>query len=116
LIGHGESKHAKFYGEKLSPSIDCYVDGLENEKLYRSYGLSEPGSFKEGVPADLFRSAFKTMRRGHMQGKTLGNASMIPGSFIVDRIGTIQWIHYNKHAGDHPTLESILEGAKKLSI
>lgn len=50
---------------------------------------------------------------GH--GKTLGNRAMIPGSFIIDEKGTIQWIHYNKHAGDHPKLENIVQAGKTLS-
>ena len=58
----------------------------------------------------------KTTLRGHVQGLNLGNAAKIPGSFIVDKKGLIQWVHYNKHARDHPKFEEIVTAGRKISL
>jgi hypothetical protein len=39
---------------------------------------------------------------------------MLPGTFIVDKHGIIQYTYYSKHAGDHPDIADLIAVANPL--
>lgn len=39
---------------------------------------------------------------------------MLPGTFIVDQQGIIQYAYYSQHAGDHPRIDDLIEAANAL--
>jgi hypothetical protein len=43
-----------------------------------------------------------------------GDVRMLPGTFIVDRQGRVQFAHYSKHAGDHPEISTLLKATAAL--
>ncbi len=109
-IALGEPKHAVRYCGQLAPSIDCYCDGKETA-VYTAYGL-EQGGATSFLNASLLKASVRAMSAGHRQGKATGDVKMLPGSFIVDGAGIIQYAYYSQHAGDHPDLERLLSSIK----
>lgn len=104
-IALGEPKHAQRYCPALAPSIHCYCN--QTMELYFAYGLRRAEAksiFKPG----LWMSATRAVLKGHVQGEATGDIAMLPGTFVVDQQGIIQYAHYNAHAGDHPHIPDLL--------
>lgn len=51
---------------------------------------------------DVLKAGFKALTRGNMQGKAIGDVMMLPGTFLIDTDGIVQYAFYSKHSGDHP--------------
>ncbi|MBL8118364.1 MAG: hypothetical protein JNJ78_12595, partial [Anaerolineae bacterium] len=43
------------------------------------------------------------------QGAATGDINMLPGTFIIDRSGVVQYAYYSKYAGDDPSIETLLQ-------
>jgi len=109
-IALGKPKHARRYCGQLSPSIDCYCDD-EETAVYTAYGL-EQGGTTSFLNAGLLKASVRAMSAGHRQGKATGDVRMLPGTFLVDGNGCIQYAYYSEHAGDHPDLGKLLAAIK----
>jgi peroxiredoxin len=109
-IALGQPKHAQRYCGQLAPSIDCYCDG-EETAVYTAYGLEQGGTTSILNPG-LLKASVRAMSAGYKQGKATGDVRMLPGTFIVDGDGRIQYAYYSEHAGDHPDLDRLLAAIK----
>lgn len=69
---------------------------------------------KQLASLGVLAATARAFSRGSVGGRIIGNAKMMPGSFIVDRAGNVVWTHYNEHIGDHPSFDKILEVARQL--
>ena len=103
-VGIGETKHARRYCGKLAPSIDCFTN--EDTAVYGTYGLKQ-ASMGQLLNPGMLKAAMRARSRGHSQGKATGDVKMLPGTFIVDADGIIQYTYYSDHAGDDPDLEEL---------
>ena len=103
-VGIGESKHARRYCGKLAPSIDCYTN--QDTAVYGTYGLKQ-STLGQLLNPGLAKATARAMARGHRQGKATGDVKMLPGTFIVDTDGIIQYTYYSDHAGDDPDLKEL---------
>ncbi|SRR5690606_13339197 len=108
----GEPKHARHFCGKLAPSITCFTD--ETTLPYETYGLQQ-GKRGELMSPAVVAASVRALARGSSQGKPIGDAKMLPGTFIVDRQGVIQYAYYSKHAGDHPRIDDLIAAAKALA-
>jgi peroxiredoxin len=111
-LGLGKPKHARLFCGKLAPEISCYTN--EDTKLYRTYGLGHGRSLKQALGPAMWKAVMRATLRGHRQGKATGDIKMLPGTFIVDKQGVIQFARYSKHIGDHPDISQLLQAAEKL--
>lgn len=112
VVAQGEPKHIERYCGKLAPSVEC-IARMDTE-AYTAYGLQQAG-FSEIVSLNTFKNVVKTISSGHTGGQVIGDARMMPGSFIIDRGGVVRWAYYSKDVSDHPPAELILQQAKTLS-
>ena len=112
-VGLGEPKHARRYCDKLAPSITCYSN--KTPELNHEYGLTQGGLGQLLSPSVLAAST-RAMRAGHHQGQATGDVKMLPGTFIVDQEGIIQYAYYSSHAGDHPDLSKLMRGVKVTAL
>lgn len=103
-VALGEPKHAERYCGSLAPSIDCYCN--KTAEVYEVYGLQRAGLTGLLNPG-MATAALRAASRGHVQGKPTGDVKMLPGTFIVDKEGLIQYAYYSSHAGDHPDLTAV---------
>ena len=103
-VGLGKPHHAAHYCDKLAPGITCHVDNQKD--VYATYGLGQAG-LSSLLNPKLGLAAARAAARGHVQGKATGDVKMLPGTFVVDQNGRIQYAYYSSHAGDHPDLTAI---------
>lgn len=107
----GQPKHAERYCGTLAPSMTCLTD--ETTVPYQVYGLQQ-GKLMELMSPAVLTASVRALRRGSSQGKTIGDAKMLPGTFIVDQQGIIRYAYYSKHAGDHPDIAALISAANTL--
>ena len=107
----GQPKHAERYCGKLAPGITCLSD--ETTAAYETYGLQQ-GKLNELISPAVIAASVRALTRGSSQGKTIGDAKMLPGTFIVDQQGIIRYTYYSKHAGDHPDIAALIAAAQTL--
>lgn len=50
------------------------------------------------------RAAIRATLRLKMQGATTGDPMRLPGTFIVDTSGYLQYVYYSRHPGDNPSI------------
>ena len=109
----GEPKHAERYCGKLAPHLDCYADN-KNDGYY-AWGL------RQGTAGEFFsqslnvlKASAKAFAAGHVQGAATGDTRMLPGTFIIDRQGVVQYAYYSQYAGDDPEINVLVNEAHRL--
>lgn len=105
-VGLGQPRHARRYGDRLAPSVDCVT--TEEPVLHATYGV-ERGNVLRMIAPDAMMAGARAAARGQKQGTTTGDAQRLPGTFIVDAGGIVRYTYYSKHAGDHPDLPALLQ-------
>lgn len=110
-VAMGMPKHAERYCGNLAPSMTCLTD--ETTLPYQTYGLQQ-GKLNELISPSVVVASIRALARGSSQGKTIGDAKMLPGTFIVDQQGIIRYTYYSKHAGDHPDMAALIAAANTL--
>ena len=110
-VAMGEPKHAERYCGKLAPSITCLTN--ETTMPYQTYGLQQ-GKLGELMSPAVVVASVRALARGSSQGEAIGDVKMLPGTFIVDNQGIIQYAYYSKHAGDHPKIADLIAAANTL--
>jgi len=74
---------------------------------YKAYGLKR-GNVLEVMGPAAWRRGREAARKGHRIERIEGDAFQMPGTFIIDRSGTVRYAHYAKHSGDHPPLSEVV--------
>lgn len=110
-VAMGEPKHAERYCGKLAPSITCLTN--ETTMPYQTYGLQQ-GKLGELMSPVVVVASVRALARGSSQGEAIGDVKMLPGTFIVDRQGIIQYAYCSKHAGDHPKIADLIAATNTL--
>lgn len=95
---------AAFCGSR-APSVTCLCDA--GRGAYAAYGLGR-GSIMEVMGPQAMVAGARAALGGHMQGTTVGDPMMMPGTFAVDGKGIIRAAHYARHSGDQPDLAAML--------
>lgn len=104
-IGLGQPKHARRFGDKLAPSVECVTH--EEPVLHATFGI-ERGNMIRMIAPDAIKAGARAAARGHVQGQATGDSQRLPGTFIIDAKGIVRYAHYGKFAGDNPDLTSLL--------
>ncbi len=104
-VGLGQPKHARQFGDRLAPSVDCVT--REEPALHAGYGIGR-GNMLRLIAPDAIKAGMGAAARGHTQGQATGDAQRLPATFIVDASGIIRYAHYGKFAGDNPDLTTVV--------
>ena len=104
-VGLGEPKHARHFGGKLAPSVECLTN--EEPTLYEAFGI-EKGNMLRMLAPDALAAGARAAREGHRQGTATGDQQRLPGTFIIDAQGIVRYAYYGKHAGDQPDLAELV--------
>ena len=105
-VAIGQPKHARRYCGKLAPSLDCYTN--QETDVYQTYGLRQ-GGLGQLLSFGVMKAGMRANVAGFRQGKATGDVKMLPGTFIVDTEGIIQYAYYSRHVGDHPPISNLLQ-------
>jgi peroxiredoxin len=108
-IAQGKPAHAARYCGDLAPSTTCLVD--EGTNAYNLYGLGRGGMMQLMGPK-VFTSGMRAVMNGASVGEVIGDPLMMPGTFIIDRAGTVRYAYYSEHAGDHPHIDTLIRAAQ----
>lgn len=111
-VGLGQPKHARQFGDKLAPSVNCITN--EEPELHAAFGIGRANLLRLLSP-DALKAGARAASRGHTQGQATGDAQRLPGTFIVDVQGIVRYAHYGKHAGDNPDLSEVLQEWARMS-
>jgi hypothetical protein len=104
-VGLGQPKHARQFGDKLAPSVECVT--REEPVLHATYGIGK-GNLLRLISPDAIRAGARAAAQGHRQGEATGDTQRLPGTFIVDSNGIVRYAYYGKYAGDNPDLPELL--------
>jgi peroxiredoxin len=111
-VAMGEPKHAARYCGELAPSLSCLVN--ETSAPYNAYGLQQAG-LGEFFNANVAKNGQKALQNGATVGQIIGDPRMMPGNFLIDQRGVVQWAHYSKDVSDHPTISEIIAAASTIA-
>ena len=104
-VGLGQPKHARHFGDKLAPSVECITN--EEPELHATYGVERANMLRLIAP-DAIKAGARAASKGHTQGQATGDAQRLPGTFIIDASGIVRYAYYGKYAGDNPDLSALL--------
>ncbi|MCW3061574.1 MAG: alkyl hydroperoxide reductase/thiol specific antioxidant/Mal allergen [Capsulimonas sp.] len=112
-IGQGDPKTGKAFQILLSLPYPLLVTGNDLAP-YQAYGLDR-GTFSQLFGWRSFvRGAIATLR-GHFIGRLSGNGFQMPGTFVIDTGGRIQFVHRHAYASDNLSNDILLRELDKLS-
>lgn len=96
---------ARAFCGRHAPSVTCLCDASKH--AYAAYGLTRAG-LREVFGPEVVAAGIRATLGGHVQGRTVGDPMMMPGTFAIDQAGIIHAAHYARHAGDQPDLRAML--------
>ncbi len=108
-VAMGEPKHNQRYCGTLAPGVTCLTD--ETTAPYAAYGLGRGRVFGELMSPGVMAAGARATRKGYLPGQPVGDVTILPGTFIVDRQGSVRYAYYSAHAGDHPAIEALISAA-----
>lgn len=97
-----------------------FIEGFREHTGYEGVVFTDP-SLKVFQAANLIRgvastfglqslkSGFKSMRAGHRQGRTQGDALQQGGALLVSTAGQVLWAHQSQSGGDNVSVDTLLE-------
>ena len=112
-VGQGDPKTGKAFQILMDLPYPLLVCG-DDLSAYAAYGLGR------GTVGQLFgwrsvvRGAIATLQ-GHRIGKLSGDGFQMPGTFIIDTAGVVQFAHRHKNASDNLSSDVLLRELAKIS-
>ncbi len=111
-LGIGQPKHAQRVCGRRAPAMLCLAN--ESTTTHESYGL-ERGTAATMLSPKTVLAGTKATLAGHLALEApTGDPWMMPGTFVVDRQGVIQYAFYSQNPGDHPALTDLMRVAQPL--
>jgi hypothetical protein len=106
VVGSGAPHYAKAFRESVGGSVPIYTD----PELHTFKALS----FKRGLGGIFSGSMWKrgvvAFSKGYRQGAVQGDATQLGGVLGLTAGGEIFYKYQSEFAGDHPSLDDLLEG------
>ena len=105
IVGLGTPEQSEEFKRKFLVPFTILSDPEKN--LYRAFGLKQMSPLGFLSPS-LFAKSISTMVKGHAMGIPEGDVGQLPGVFIINTHGRIEFSHYAEDPADHPDPETIL--------
>ena len=99
------------FARKRDVPFDCLGD--PGREAYHAVGL-ERGSTREYIGPQLVRGFVRAARKGQFAGVPKGDVAQRPGTFVVDRDGTVAFAHYHEDSADNPDTAELLRVVRSL--
>lgn len=104
-VGQGTPEQARQFADGLDVEFPVLAD--PGRIAYSAYSLVEGGLGEFLNPASL-RSYGRALIRRAGAGRIVGNARQLPGAFVIDRAGIIQYAKPATHPADTPSPAELL--------
>ena len=105
-IGNGTAEMATDFVERFGIRFDVYTD--PSRKSYEAAGLLSNLTFS----ASMLKSAWRALRGGHLQGRTKGNPWQQGGVVVLSGTGQPLLVHADTEAGDHASVQSVIDALR----
>lgn len=113
FIGQATPRHAAHFRRKYSPDVPVLAD--ESRESYKAMGLRRGTVGQLIGPKSVAKGLVRTATNpGVLQGKVIGDAAQLGGSFIVLQSGEIAWSHVAQDASDNATADELLEALEQV--
>jgi peroxiredoxin len=107
MVGQGSTEEAERFVQGRRLPFRCLVD--QDRSAYRAYGLAR-GTPGQVYGPRVFLPFVKANVTGHPQlGLRGGSLHQMPGSFVVNRAGTLRFVHRNRTVADTPPNQALLD-------
>ncbi|MBI1884827.1 MAG: redoxin domain-containing protein [Chloroflexi bacterium] len=106
LVTQGTPEQAdQFCRDRHSP-FPCFAD--PEREAYHAFTL-ERGTFNQVLGPAVVLRGISAALRGFHTSRSVGDVMQMPGTFVIDRQGTVRFAHYNRDAADNPPNELLFE-------
>ena len=106
LVGLGSVEETAAFKQRFEVPFTMAAD--PERRLYAAFELKQAsvGSLFSGK---MVLRGLNAMARGHTIGRPQGDVRQLPGVFIIDADGHVQFSHYADSPQDHPRPEVLLD-------
>ena len=106
IVGLGTPEQSEEFKNKFQVPFPIISD--PEKILYGAFGLKQMSPLGFLSPS-LFAKSLSTMAKGHVMGIPAGDVRQLPGVFVINTDGRIEFSHYARDPADHPDPDTILE-------
>ncbi len=106
IVGLGTPEQSEEFRKRFQVPYTIISDPEKN--LYRAFGLRQMSPLGFLSPSLAVRS-ISTMAKGHFMGFPEGDVRQLPGVFVINTDGQIEFSHYAENPADHPDPDTIIE-------
>jgi peroxiredoxin len=104
-VGQGTAAETAAFASELE--LPYTVLGDPDREGYRAYGLTEGGA-AQFLSLSTLAGYWRAFRSGAGMTKPVGNVRQLPGTFVIDATGVVQYSHPGSHAADTPSADELL--------
>jgi len=106
IVGLGTPEQSEEFRKKFQVPFTLISDHEKN--LYRAFGLKQMSPLGFFSPSMIIKG-FSAMAKGHVMGVPEGDVRQLPGVFVINTDGQVEFSHYAENPADHPDPDAILE-------
>jgi peroxiredoxin len=106
IVGLGTPEQSEEFRKRFQVPYKIISDPEKN--LYRAFGLKQMSPMGFLSPSMIIKG-FSTMAKGHGMGVPEGDVRQLPGVFVINTDGQIEFSHYAEDPADHPDPDTIIE-------
>jgi AhpC/TSA antioxidant enzyme len=109
VVTMGRPEEASAFCQRERLPFRCLSDPAR--AAYRAYGLRRGGLTEIMGPGPML-GMMRAATRGHFVGVPVGDVYQLGGVFLIGTDGRLRYLHYARHAGDHPAPGEIARAAR----
>jgi peroxiredoxin len=106
-VAQGDAKVGKAYVLLLDLPFPLLLCG-NDLAVYRQYGLTQANVVSMLNPVMIFKG-LASLLQGHKQTEVIGDGRQLGGAFLIDRTGTVRYIHRNADPSDNAKNDQLLD-------
>ena len=106
IVGLGTVEQSEEFRKKFQVPFTLISD--HEKELYQAFGLKQMSPMDFFSPSMILKG-LSAMAKGHVMGVPEGDVRQLPGVFIINTDGQIEFSHYAENPADHPDPDEILE-------
>jgi hypothetical protein len=100
IVTMGKPEEASAFCARQRLPFRCLSDPART--AYRAYGLRRGRLTEVMGPEPMLRLA-RAAAKGHLVGVPVGDVYQLGGVFLIGTDGHLRYVHYARHAADHPS-------------
>lgn len=108
VVTMGTPEQVVAFRMRLDLPFECFAD--PDRDAYRAFGL-EQGSLRKVAGLAVWARSFRALLR-HGGGMPVGDPMQMPGAFVIDSRGVLQFVHYPRNSADQPCHDDMLQAIK----